>query len=353
MEHMPEISSSPLVSIVMPVRNEADFIARSLGAVLAQDYPHDRLEVLVADGMSTDSTRAIIAATAAQSDVAVTVVDNPGQIVPTGFNAAVRQSTGDIIVRVDGHTIIAPDYVRQCVDALQRTGADNVGGRMTPASEKAFGQAVALATSTPFGIGGGRFHFSDREEEVDTVYLGAWRRETFARIGLFDEEMVRNQDDEFNYRLRAAGGRILLTPHIRSTYYNRSSPRRLWRQYYQYGFWKVRVLQKHPRQMSLRQFVPPAFVAALVGAALLAFLTPAGGLLLGLVAASYGLANLAASAITAARHGWSHLLFLPPVFAILHLSYGAGFLVGLARFWNRWGFISQAGTSQKESDNGL
>jgi GT2 family glycosyltransferase len=199
-----------------------------------------------------------------------------------------------------------------------------------------FGIAVALATSTPFGIGGGRFHYSDEEEWVDTVYMGAWPRCVFDKIGLFDEELVRNQDDEFNYRLRAAGGKILLSPKIRSEYTVRSTPSALWRQYYQYGYWKVRVLQKQPMQMSLRQFAPPLFVLALMASACFAlstFLLP----LAPLIPLLYIMVNLLASVWTASQRGWKYLWLLPVVFAILHLSYGTGFLVGLVKFWNRWG----------------
>lgn len=330
-------SCTPLVSIIMPIHNEADFIERSLGAVLAKDYPHHWMEVLIADGMSTDGTREAIARLKAQSDVEVTALDNPGRIVPTGLNAALAQVRGDIIVRVDGHTIIAPDYITQCVTALQQSGADNVGGRMDAVNNEALGQAVALATSTPFGVGGARFHYSDKEEEVDTVYMGAWPRIVFERIGLFDEELVRNQDDEYNYRLREAGGRILLSPRIRSRYYSRGTLRSLWKQYFQYGFWKVRVLQKHPRQMQSRQFVPPAFAGILLGSALLSLFSRAGRFLAVVVSGSYIIANLAASVWTARKHGWRRLPLLPVVFATLHLGYGTGFLVGLVRFWNRWG----------------
>jgi succinoglycan biosynthesis protein ExoA len=151
-----------------------------------------------------------------------------------------------MIVRVDGHTIIAPDYVEKCVQALIKSGAENAGGKMNAVSTTPFGQVVVAATSSPFGVGGARFHYSDQEEWVDTVYLGAWRREVFEKIGLFDEELVRDQDDEFNYRLREYGGKILLSPEIKSEYTVRSTPPALWKQYFQYGFWKVRVLQKHP-----------------------------------------------------------------------------------------------------------
>jgi hypothetical protein len=212
-----------------------------------------------------------------------------------------------------------------------------------------FGKAVALATSTPFGVGGGRFHYSDEEEYVDTVYMGAWPLRVFEKIGLFDEELVRDQDDEFNYRLREQGGRILLSPNIRSEYAVRSAPSALWQQYFQYGYWKVRVLQKHPRQMSLRQFVPPAFVLALLFPILLFLLSFLGlpspvlslpsSLLRPLslmIPSIYLFANLGASFWTASKRGWRSLPLLPLIFAILHLSYGLGFLVGLVKFANRW-----------------
>ena len=324
----------PLVSVIMPIRNEAEHIERCLAAVLAQDYPADLLDVTVVDGMSDDGTREIVG-NYVRGYPNVRLLNNPGRIVPTALNIGIRAVQGDIIIRVDGHTTLAPDYVHQCVAALERTGADNVGGRMDAQARGYFGKAVALATSSPFGVGSARFHYSHEEEWVDTVYLGAYRREVFERIGLFDEQMVRDQDDEFNYRLRAYGGRILLCPQIRSRYTCRSSPRKLWRQYFEYGFWKVRVLQKHPRQMSWRQFVPPAFVAALLvalGLSALGIFWP-----LALIAGSYTVANLAASLWIGGRCGLRYLAVLPVVFSILHVSFGTGFLIGLIRFASQWG----------------
>jgi glycosyltransferase involved in cell wall biosynthesis len=320
----------------MPIRNESHFIEQSLGAVLAQKYPTDRLEVLIADGMSNDNTREKVAEVAATSLIPVRIIDNPGRIVPTGFNAALRQAKGEVIVRVDGHTVIEPDYVRQCVNALERTGADNVGGRMNAVSTNALGDTIALATSSPFGVGGARFHYSDREEWVDTVYMGAWRRPVFGQIGSFDEEFVRNQDDEFNYRLLAHGGKILLSPQIRSRYYNRSSLKSLWRQYFQYGMYKVRVMQKHSRQMRPRQFAPPVLVSSVLFASLLTPFSKYGRWLLALVTTTYTAANLLASWITAQKRGHRPTPFLPIVFGTLHFSYGLGFLMGLFRFRNRW-----------------
>lgn len=331
------------VSVILPIRNEAAYIERCLNAIFAQDYP-GKMEILIADGMSTDGTREKVNALIVSSlRFPVKILDNPAGIVPTGLNLALRCARGDIIIRIDGHTIVAPDYIRQCVEILQRSAADNVGGRMNAIGKTSFGKLVALATSTPFGIGNGHFHYSDKEEWVDTVYMGAWPRRVFEKIGLFDEELVRDQDDEFNYRLRAAGGRILLSPQIKSEYTVRSSPTSLWRQYFQYGFYKVRVLQKHPRQMCLRQFIPPLFVVALLVSLLLAFL-PATRLFSLVVPAAYLLANLSASTLTIARAQKSdqvsftiYYLLLPLAFAILHISYGSGFLFGLFKFWNRWG----------------
>jgi succinoglycan biosynthesis protein ExoA len=353
----------PQICIIIPERNEKSSIRTCLNAILAQDYPQNLVSILVVDGISTDGTREIL--TEYERDYPFfKVIESPRKVVPPGFNMALRLTQADIIIRVDGHTVIAPDYVRQCVETLYRTQADNVGGKMNAVSTTRFGQAVALATSTPFGVGGARFHYSDDEEWVDTVYMGAWPRQVFEKIGLFDEELVRNQDDEFNYRLRQQGGRILLSPFIRSEYTVRSTPFALLRQYAGYGYWKVRVLQKHPLQMSLRQFIPPAFVLALLFSALLFFTPPPVSALspvahnltsynINLPSLTFGtfpffrflsfvipvaylFANLAASFWTASRRGWNFLPLLPPIFAILHFSYGLGFLVGLLKFWNRW-----------------
>jgi glycosyltransferase involved in cell wall biosynthesis len=319
----------------MPVRNEASFIARSLNSVLSQDYPSHLLEVIVADGMSDDLTRDEIRSIQARHPN-LRLIDNPAKIVPTGMNLAIEQARGDIIVRVDGHTIVAPDYVGECVAALGRSGADNVGGRMRAIGVGAFGEAVALATSSPFGVGGARFHYSDAEEWVDTVYLGAWPRRVFERIGSFDEEQIRNQDDEFNYRLLSQGGKILLSPRIKSRYYSRSTMSSLWRQYFQYGYWKVRVMQKHPAQMRPRQFAPPIFVAVLVCSLILIPFSSVGAWGFGFTLGSYLAANLGVSGFIAARGYWRRLPLLTLSFAVLHLAYGAGFLAGLIRHRKRW-----------------
>ena len=327
----------PLVSVIMPVRNEAAYIERSLGAVLAQDYPADRLEILVVDGMSGDGTRQAVLAHAATRPN-LRLLDNPAGIVPPGLNIGIRQARGEIVVRVDGHCEIAPDYVSRCVEHLlaghEGAPVEAVGGPIETVGETDEAQAIALAMSSWFGVGGSAFRtIKDRPLLVETVAFPAYRRATLQHLGPFDEELVRNQDDEYNYRLLKSGGRVLLSPDIRSRYYSRSSLRSLWRQYYQYGYWKVRVMQKHPRQMRLRQFAPPAFVAGLLGSTALGLLFQPFRWLLGVVLALYTAANVVASFAPGRVHA-PRLLIIHP---ILHLSYGLGFLVGLARFRKQFG----------------
>jgi glycosyltransferase involved in cell wall biosynthesis len=322
----------PLVSVIMPVRNEVAYIERSLGAVLAQDYPVDRLEILVDDGMSADGTRECVRALQAGRPQ-LHLVDNPRGIVPPALNVGLGRARGEIIVRVDGHCEIAPDYVRRCVAHLLADGVQAVGGPIETVGETPEAQAIALAMSSWFGVGGSAFRtIQDRPLLVETVAFPAYRRATLDRLGPFDEELVRNQDDEYNYRLLKAGGRILLSPDVRSRYYSRSSLRSLWRQYYQYGFWKVRVMQKHPRQMRWRQFIPPVFVATLLGSSLLAILFRPLGRLAALALAFYAVADLAASLSLGRAHGLGHVPRLLIIHPILHLSYGLGFLAGLGHF---------------------
>src|SRR5512141_1012945 len=338
----------PFVSVVMPVRDEAGFITRSLGAVLGQDYPPDRMEVLVADGMSGDGTREAVLRLAA-ADPRVTLVDNPGRIAPTALNAAIGRSRGDVVVRVDGHCEVAPDYVSRCVAHLSAGDADGVGGPLETVGETPLARVIALAMSSPFGVGGAPFRTRRAYTGlVDTVAFPAYTHAAIERAGPYDEELVRNQDDEFNYRLRSFGGRILLAADVRARYFSRGTLRSLFRQYFQYGLFKVRVLQKHPRQMRPRQFIPPLFVATLLCLALGALFAPAARLGLLGAAGTYALVCLLASAAAARRTEFPEALLLPAVFAVLHLSYGIGFLAGLVRFAARWGDHGTSGSRPNE-----
>jgi succinoglycan biosynthesis protein ExoA len=328
----------------MPIRNEARYIQCSLGAVLTQDYPLDRLEVLIVDGKSTDGTRDIVTNLEIRNPKrrpepvegsAIRILDNPARIVPTALNIGLEHAHGDVIIRVDGHCEIATDYVRRCVEVLGETDADCVGGPTVTVGETWVARAIALAQSSFFGVGGvafrtGRIH----PGYVDTLAFGAYRREVFEHIGGFDEELVRNQDDEFNFRLIQAGGKIWLDPSIRSVYYSRASLWGLWRQYFQYGLYKVRVIQKRGAVPSWRHLVPATFVVALLGSLLLTLMTRQSLWGLG-VAGPYVLANLLASLWTS-RRDWRTLPILALTFATIHLAYGLGFLWGLWRWRDEW-----------------
>ena len=327
----------PFVSVIMPVRNEAAFIERSIRAVASQDYPHDRMEILIADGMSQDGTRDIISSLQ-QRHTNVRVIDNPAKIVAAGLNAALRQAKGEVIVRIDGHCEVASDYLSRCVWHLLQTQVDAVGGPVETIGESLTARAIATAMSSRFGVGDSAFRIAKSSTQfTDTVAFPAYRRSVIDRGGHFDEELVRNQDDEYNYRLRKLGVKILLASDIRSRYYSRATLAKLGSQYFQYGYWKVRVMQKHPRQMQLRQFVPPLFVVALLAGLLMLPILPIAPYVIGLIVSLYAVSVITASIHSARKSEWQLLPLLPIAFATLHLAYGSGFLFGVVRFWNRWG----------------
>jgi succinoglycan biosynthesis protein ExoA len=321
------------VSLLVAMRNEEATIGACLDSIAGQDYPPDLLEVLVHDGGSTDRSREI-----AEERIAGhpgwQLIPNPKVSQAAGWNIGIDRAAGDVIGIVGAHSELAPDYVRAAVETLERTGAEMVGGPVRARSSGLVGRAVAAATSSRFGVGGATFHYADRESEVDTVYMGVSRAEIYRQFR-FDEEMIRNQDDELSYRLLDAGARIVVNPAIRSSYRNRATLGSLWRQYFAYGLWKVRVAQKHPRQIRPRQLIPPVFVASLAGSVALWLAWPPGRVLFTSVAGSYVLANLAASAWVGRRDAPTTVV-LPAVFAVLHVGYGLGFLAGLVRFRGRW-----------------
>jgi succinoglycan biosynthesis protein ExoA len=326
------IETVPYVSVIMPIRNEAACIEHSLRAVVAQDYPLKRMEILIADGMSDDGTRDVIQCfTISNPQLAIHILDNPKRSVPTGLNLAIRQAKGDIIVRVDGHTLIAPDYISEGVATLIRTGADNVGGLMTPVGHGWIGKTIALAHNLRFGLGGGLFHRATKETEADTVYMGIFRREVFTTIGLFDEGLVRNQDIELNGRIRQAGGRIVLSPRICSTYFCRSSLYGLWKQNYANGIWLIPTVVKTAKALSWRHYVPLSFISAILASSIVSLIVSSGWIPLSIILGTYLLSCFILSATSASKYGWSFIFSLPIVFFILHFSYGIGSFISLIK----------------------
>lgn len=324
----------PFISVIMPIRNEEDFIESSLSAILNQDYPHDKMEVLIADGMSTDRTRDVISHLVAnQNIIPVIILDNPGRIVPTAMNIAIRRAKGEIIVRVDGHAVIQKDYVRQCVEWLIKNEVDCVGGVVESVGSGYVGEAIAAAMSSPFGVGGSGFRTaSDAAGPVltDTVPFGAYRKEVFDRIGLFNEQMVRHQDYEFCYRLRKDGGKIILLPAARAKYFVRSTLSSLWKQYWQYGIWKGRFLRAHPDSIKLRHLIPPLFVFMMIVSSVLGIVSEVGVAVSGLTLGAYGLFIIGALISVSRTGNVKYVPVLPIIFGSLHVSWGMGLWLGLS-----------------------
>jgi glycosyltransferase involved in cell wall biosynthesis len=330
-EPMSACSNEPAVSVIVPCRNEKDHIENCVLSILAQHAPAGGFEVIVADGLSDDGTREVLEKLASLDD-RVRIIDNLERTTAHGMNAGIREARGRYIAIMGAHNEYARDYLRTSLEVLQTTGADNVGGSMICRGESRLQHAIAAAHHSPFSVGGARWHDTGYEGPADTVFGGFYRREVFERIGLFDESLIRNQDDELNLRLTRTGGKIWHSPKIKSWYRPRTNLTALFRQYLQYGYWKVRVMQKHRRPASVRHLVPGAFLLAV---AVLPFLSPLYPLILLLwlgVLGSYVICNLIASLVTARRHGWECLASLPLVFTCYHVGYGLGFVRGVLDF---------------------
>ncbi len=328
-----EVSTDrPGVSVVMPVRNEERHLESSVRRVLDQDYAGE-LEVILAVGPSTDRTREI-AVDLAQRDPRLRVVDNPAGRTPHALNLAIAASRFDIIVRVDGHGELADGYVGRAVELLQATGAANVGGVMDAQGETPFEEAVACAYSTRIGLGGSTFHLeSSPPGPADTVFLGAFRKQAITAVGGFDETMWRAQDWELNYRLRQAGQVIWFSPDLKVTYRPRSSLKALIAQMYETGKWRREVVRRHPETAGRRYLAAPVAVAGIglgTAAGLLGRVTGSALLKLGFAApVGYAVVILVGSAMAPRWVSWPARVRLPVVLAATHMSWGAGFLVGL------------------------
>ncbi|MFB6273386.1 MAG: glycosyltransferase family 2 protein [Salinibacter sp.] len=318
----------PRVSVVIPIRNEEEYLPQCLNSILRNDYPHEYMEILVVDGMSTDGSRAIVESYMKRYPY-IKLFDNPKIIQASAMNIGLLNAEGDIIIRMDAHTVYDSDYIRQCVYYLENTEAVNVGGAQRAVGTDFITEAIAITTTSPFGIGDARFRYSNQEEWVDTVYLGAWKKRDLEVIGGFNEDWAINEDYELNHRLRERIGQILLTPHIRSRYYVRSNIGSLARQYFRYGQWRVKTLVAYPESLRWRQLIPPVLTLALAVSLILLAIIPNIALVL---PASYVLISLVASTYTAKSQGFRYIVVLPFLFMVVHLSWGIGFWSGLVAF---------------------
>lgn len=327
----------PRVSIVMTVVNEERHLAHAVERLLRQDYPGE-LDIVIAVGPSKDGTREVARALS-EAREHVHVVDNPTGRTPAGLNAAIAGGEGDVVVRIDGHAMVPPDYVRTGVLTLEETGADNVGGIMAADGTNDFERAVARAMTSRFGVGGAPFHVGGEAGPALTVYLGCFRRSALDRVGGYDESMVRAQDWEMNLRIRQTGGVVWFTPSMQVTYRPRHTLRALARQYHDYGRWRREVSRRHPETLSARYLAAPVAVTgiaaglalAAVGAATRRPLLVAAGLSAPLGYAAINLAASAQSALSSPRLSAGSTVRLPVVYATMHGAWGLGFLRGVPR----------------------
>lgn len=320
------------VSVVVPCRNEHDYIIPFLKSVLSQNYNSDLLEVVVADGESDDGTSELIQSFVKEHKN-VQLLVNHKRTTPHGLNIAIKSASGEVIVRMDVHTKYSEDYIAFCVETLLNTKAENVGGPWQAIGTSYVQKAIALAFQSPFSSGGAGSHDVNYEGEVDSVYLGCWYKSALLDIGMFDEELVRNQDDELNYRIKKAGGIIWQTPKIKSWYFPRGSILALFRQYRQYGYWKVRVIQKHNMPASFRHIVPALFLFILLLLVLSSPFSLYAFWLFLFVSLLYVVLNMIASAITCIdRSNRVYFPLMPFIFSAYHFGYGIGFFQGFIDF---------------------
>ncbi|MCD4727887.1 MAG: glycosyltransferase family 2 protein [Pirellulales bacterium] len=324
----------PLVSVIIPCRNEINSIGACLASVMSGDYPVDCIEIFVIDGLSDDGTRSAIEA-AASRHPCIRILDNPKKIQAAALNLGIASAKGSVIIRMDAHCEYPANYISSLVRWLLSSGADNVGGvcKSHPPTDTAVARAIAFAMSHPLGVGNAHFRIGCKKALwVDTVPFGCYRRDVFERIGLFDEGLLRNEDEEYNYRLIRSNGRILLVPDVAVRYYVRDSYRKLWQMYFYYGYFKPLIVRKIGRVMTLRQLIPAAFVSLLAACVIAGFWRPAAFVVLAGVIGAYVLAISAVALTTLPRHGPACSARLFVVFPAMHFAYGLGFLKGVFDF---------------------
>ncbi len=323
------------ISVVVPCYNEEKTIGLLLEAIYRQSYPRSDMEVVIADGLSSDRTRQVISEyQSAHPDLSIRVVDNPPRAIPSALNTAIRAAQGEVIVRLDAHSVPEMEYVARCVHDLEAGCGENVGGvwQIRPGGEGWTARSIACAAAHPLGVGDALYRYATRAGEVDTVPFGAFRRSTIEKVGYFDETLLTNEDYEFNARIHNSGGKVWLDPAIRSVYFARSSLPALARQYFRYGFWKYRMLRRYPQTLRWRQGLPPLFVASLILLAGLSIFWGLARLALAIEIGLYLLVMVSAGLHQALKTKDTALIFgIPLAILTMHISWGWGFLTSMVQ----------------------
>jgi len=325
----------PQVSIIVPCYNEQGTIQLLLDAIYEQDYSRSKIEVIIADGLSTDHTKEEISKfVLSHPDLNIRIIDNPKRIIPAGLNRAIRSAEGDIIIRLDAHSVPEPDYVTLCVSGLEKGKGDNIGGvwDIRPVEDIWQAKSISEAASHKFGVGDASYRYTSEPQIVDTVPFGSFYRSLFDKIGLYDETLLTNEDYEFNVRLIKNGGKVWLDPRIRSVYYSRSTFSDLARQYWRYGYWKAQMIRRYPNTLRWRQAVPPLFVLSLGVLILFSVSFHFARILLMFEITIYVCLLLAAGiGVSLKKNNTSALIGVPISIAIMHITWGCAFIWGLIK----------------------
>jgi glycosyltransferase involved in cell wall biosynthesis len=324
----------PIVSIIIACRNEEKHIMKCLYSLIQQNYPKENFEIIITDGMSTDSTKKIIENFRISNLYhQIIILNNPKKFNSFGFNLGIKKAKGKTIIILGSHSFIDKNFIAKNVEYLQKIDADCAGGPIETIGESFIGKVISLVLSSPFGVGGAKFRYSQKEGYVDTVAYGAYKREVFDKIGLFDERLIRNHDIEFNTRLTKNGGKIFMTPKIKSYYHCPDSLIRFVGQGFSNGLWNIYTQKLVPGSLKLRHFVPLFFVVGLLGSYLISLINSIEIYILYLIIFLYIIASLFFSFKTAKKNGFKYFPLLPFFFFILHVSYGFGSLWGILTYY--------------------
>lgn len=321
-----------IVSVIMPVYNEEKYIKQCMDSIIVQDYPFENMELLIIDGMSKDKTREILT-DYAQRYHWIKILDNPQKLAPYALNKGIKESVGKYIIRLDAHSIYAEDYISKCVYYLDNTDADNVGGVMETKSISFIGNVIAKMMSSKFGVGNSQCRINGKDGYVDTVFFGAFRRNIFEKLGLFDERLIRSEDNEINYRIRKNGGKIYMNKDIKLTYYCRDSIKGIMQMAFKNGLWTIITMKVCPGTMRLRHFIPFLFVLSLIGLVGMSFFHIAFlWMLCAEMILYFGLGLYSALEQT---KNLKEILLLLLMYPMFHISYGVGSICGLSKLFSK------------------